>query len=246
MLPARLQHRTLPRVSARSSLPSRHLPASEPLSAASNQRAHLLQHRLPCPRPTSTVLVSQGAVGVTCPLTFKRTSPWRRCDCFMENKAMWKDCCWLCLFYKLQASSHVMNIPPPLPRRSWSACLTLPMHFHRGEQFSSVQYGIWCHMTSKQFRHFNIVVTLDDGNVNNCAPYRTDLWRSSVYDPAVCDVNVSSSNTLPPLTHPLCVWVYLHLFENNVIFNLNPCTELSLMFSFLIFSLCSPTVVVSL
>lgn len=70
VLSTRLQHGPLPRVSARSGLSSRHLPASEPLSAASNQRGHLLQHRLPCPWPTGTVLVSQGAVGVTCSLTF--------------------------------------------------------------------------------------------------------------------------------------------------------------------------------
>lgn len=69
-LPARLQHGTLPRVSARSSLSSCYFLAPAPLHAAPTQRAHVLQHEFPRPRPSSSVHVPQGTIRVTCHITF--------------------------------------------------------------------------------------------------------------------------------------------------------------------------------
>lgn len=72
--------------------------------------------------------------------------------------------------------------------------------------------------------------------------HRTELnW---VYDPAQCVMLAypppalsHPSHTHPSFKHPLCVCVYCHLFWKIILdlFNLNPCTELSLVFLFLIF-----------
>lgn len=77
-LPARLQHGTLPRGSARARLPAaRHLPAPAPLPAAPARRAHVLQHQLPWPRPRAPgpLHLPQGAIRVTPPTSRCVTPP---------------------------------------------------------------------------------------------------------------------------------------------------------------------------
>lgn len=67
-LPTCLQHGTIPRVSACSCLPC-YFPASAPLHSAPLQRAHVLQHELPHPRPSSSIHFPKGAICVTCHVT---------------------------------------------------------------------------------------------------------------------------------------------------------------------------------
>lgn len=137
------------------------------------------------------------------------------------------------------------------------------MHFHRAKQFSPVRYltshdikavtssSLWakkCILFRKKTNTTQLLaVTLDDRNVNN-SPYGTELWRRSVYDPAQCVMLAYPPPVLSPLTLTLSVSECFFTFFKKIIlecFKLNPCTELSLMFSFLIFSVFSPTVVVN-
>lgn len=116
-LPARLQHGTLPRVSARPSLPSRHVLASAPVPAAPTHWAHVLQHELPRPGPSGAVQVPQGAIRVTCHITSRSArgnmivpQKKKRKEKKLHGKLCWTDVHpsppRFCLFYRLKTRFH--------------------------------------------------------------------------------------------------------------------------------------------
>lgn len=116
-LPACQQHGKFPRVSVCSSLSSRYFLASAPLPAATFQWAHVLQHELPCSRPSSTIHVPEGAIRLTCPITFSSAKgnmlmpqPLHGKQSSAEQMCV-RSC--VCSFYKLKTkfSSHMMKMP---------------------------------------------------------------------------------------------------------------------------------------
>lgn len=91
-LPAHLQHGTIPWVSARSGLPSCYFLTSAPLRAATFQRAHVLQHKLPSRRPSCSVHVPQGAICVTCYITLQKATWYCHSNYMGKQNSAWQIC----------------------------------------------------------------------------------------------------------------------------------------------------------
>lgn len=111
-----VQHGTLPRASVCSSLSSSFLLASEPVSAAPNQRAHVLQHKLPHFWPTTTVQLPKGAIRVTVPpVTPSSGNGDMIVPLPYKTKALLDGCVFIlasvCFISLNMFSSHMMKMP---------------------------------------------------------------------------------------------------------------------------------------
>lgn len=146
VLPACVRHGTLPRASVCSSLSSSFLLASEPLSAAPVQRAHILQHELPHFWPTTTIQLPKGAIRVTVPpITPSSGNGDMILPLHYKTKALLNRCVFIlasvCFISLNMFSSHAMKMPvwPRIPRVLCSACYI--------EAVNRTQHSLWCLLT---------------------------------------------------------------------------------------------------